>query len=145
MNQKETAFFAQSAPQPVRFSGMGRLLITVYALLALAALGRSAVQIVRDFPAAPVAYTLSAFSAVIYLSATVALLIQRVVWRRIAWLTISTEMVGVLVVGFLSLAQPELFAHPSVWSHFGAGYLFIPLVLPVLGMLWLLRNRPERT
>jgi hypothetical protein len=45
----------------------------------------------------------------------------------------------VLIVGVLSLVAPQLFAHPSVWSHFGSGYLFIPLVLPVLGLIWLRR------
>ena len=28
----------------------------------------------------------------------------------------------------------------TVWSVYGAGYLGIPLVLPILGLLWLRRN-----
>jgi hypothetical protein len=36
--------------------------------------------------------------------------------------------------------MPELFGHPSVWSGFGVGYGFIPLVLPVLGLIWLRRQ-----
>jgi hypothetical protein len=31
-----------------------------------------------------------------------------------------------------------------VWSLFGRGYGFIPLLLPVLGLVWLYRRRPSR-
>lgn len=128
-----------------RAVGVGRVLIAVYAILALAATARSLVQIVRGFDEAPVAYLLSALAGVVYIVATIALLRRGEVWYRVAWITIIFEFVGVLLVGVLSLVDPALFAHPSVWSQFGAGYLFIPLVLPVLGMLWLYRMRPQVT
>ena len=54
-----------------------------------------------------------------------------------------TELLGVLVVGTLSLALPDVFQHPTVWSMFGVGYLFIPVALPIVGMWWLLKHRPE--
>ena len=117
----------------------------VYAILALGATGRSFVQIaelVRDSQAVPLAIWLSALASVVYIVATVALIVPGRAWYRIAWVTISFEMVGVLVVGVLSITHPELFARPSVWSYFGNGYVFIPLVLPVLGMIWLRATRP---
>ncbi|WP_293695195.1 hypothetical protein [uncultured Agrococcus sp.] len=120
-----------------RSSGFGRALIAVYAVLALAATGRSFVQIVRAFDEAPLAYTLSALSALVYIVATVALLRKGEVWRRVAQFAIGFELVGVIVVGALSLVMPQLFAHPSVWSWFGMGYLFVPLVLPVVGLWWI--------
>ena len=83
--------------------------------------------------------------AVVYILATIALIGRGPVWYRVAWVTISFELLGVLVVGALSLIHPELFKHPSVWSYFGQGYLFVPLVLPILGMLWLRARRPSRT
>jgi hypothetical protein len=46
----------------------------------------------------------------------------------------------VLAVGTLSLTHPDLFAHNSVWSYFGLGYGFVPLVLPIWGLLWLRKN-----
>ncbi|MGV1033671.1 MAG: hypothetical protein ACOYBP_00410 [Microbacteriaceae bacterium] len=119
-----------------RSRGIGLALIAVYGILALGATGRSVVQIIEKFDQAPLAYTLSALSAVVYIVATVALIIGPKA-ARLAWVTITFELVGVLLVGTLSLVAPELFAHPTVWSYFGAGYLFIPLVLPVLGMWWL--------
>ncbi len=122
-------------------SGVGRVLVVVYAILALAATGRSFYQIVSKFEEAPVAYSLSAVAAVVYIVATIALVVPGERWRRIAIATIGFELLGVLVVGVLSLTARDLFAHPSVWSGFGVGYLFIPLVLPVLGLLWLTRGR----
>ena len=41
-----------------------------------------------------------------------------------------------LVVGTASFLVPDAFPDQTVWSHFGQGYGFVPLVLPVLGLLW---------
>ena len=123
-------------------TGIGRVLVVVYGIMALAATGRSFVQIVREFDDAPVAYTLSALAAVVYILATLALIFSsRPAWYRVAWIAICFELVGVLVVGTLSLVDPALFQHPTVWSVYGYGYLFIPLVLPFLGLWWLIRHR----
>lgn len=117
--------------------GIGRVLIAVYAILALAALGRSVFQIGTKFNEAPVAYSLSALAAVVYVVATIALLVNHNAWRIIAWVTLVFELAGVLIVGTFSLIDPALFPHDTVWSVYGRGYLFIPLVLPILGMVWL--------
>ena len=126
---------------PSRSTGIGRVLIAVYALLALAATGRSVFQILDDFAEAPVAYALSALAAVVYIVATVALVTPGAAWYRVAWITISFELAGVLVVGLLSIVDPVLFPAKTVWSFYGMGYAFVPLVLPVLGLLWLRRTR----
>jgi hypothetical protein len=126
-----------------RAVGVGRLLIVVYGILALGATARSFVQIVERYEEAPLAYTLSAVSAVVYIVATVALMAPGHAWYLVAWITICFELAGVLVVGTLSITHPELFAHASVWSYFGRGYLFVPLVIPVLGLVWLYTRRPS--
>jgi len=124
-------------------TGLGRVLVFFYGLLALAATGRSVTQILTKFDEAPVAYALSALAAVVYIVATVALVAPARTpeaarrWYRIAFATIAFELVGVLVVGTLSLVDAQLFPHDSVWSVYGYGYVFIPLVLPVLGLWWL--------
>jgi len=128
-----------------RSTGVGRVLIAVYGLLALAATGRSVFQLFDDFDRAPVAYSLSALAAVVYIVATVALIMPGDVWYRVAWITIGFELLGVLVVGLLSIFDPVLFPAKTVWSMFGRGYGFVPLVLPVLGMLWLYRHRARPT
>lgn len=124
--------------------GPGRLIVAVYAVLALAATARSIVQIARDFETAPLAYALSGLAAVVYVLATVALARGGPRWRPIAWGAVGTEMVGVVVVGVLSLAASDLFADATVWSGFGQGYGYVPLVLPMVGLWWLGRTRPKR-
>ncbi|GAB3560616.1 membrane protein [Spelaeicoccus albus] len=111
--------------------------MAVYAIFALAATARAAYQIYDDFHSAPVAYLLSAFSAVVYIVATVCLVRASRLSHHIAVISCAIEFVGVIVVGFLSIFAPEYFRQPSVWSLFGIGYGFVPLVLPVLGLLWL--------
>lgn len=134
---------SSSAPRR-RMSGIGRVLVIVYAVMALAATGRSFVQIVEKFDEAPLAYTLSAVAAGVYILATLALVFAGSrTWYVIAWVAISFELVGVLVIGTLSFALPEIFEHPTVWSWFGFGYLFIPLVLPFFGILWLVTHPPH--
>ena len=135
-----TELQTEKATPSTRVTGIGRLLIAVYGVLALAATGRSFVQIVSKFDEAPLAYSLSALAAVVYIVATVALIARGGVWYRIAWITIGFEMLGVLVIGTLSLVDPALFPHDTVWSVYGRGYVFIPLVLPILGMWWLARH-----
>ena len=121
--------------------GPGRILILVYGVFALAATARAGVQIATQFEQAPLAYVLSAVAAVIYCAATVALAKATKVSRRVATIAILVELVGVLAIGAFSYAVPEHFPDATVWSHFGQGYGFVPLVLPVLGLLWLRRTR----
>ena len=134
---------AMSTSSRPRMTGIGRVLVVVYAIMALAATGRSFVQIAQRFDEAPLAYTLSALSAVVYIVATLALVFAGSrAWYLVAWLAIGFELVGVLVVGTLSLVLPDLFAHQTVWSWYGLGYLFVPLVLPFFGIWWLGTHRP---
>jgi hypothetical protein len=125
-----------------RSSGIGRVLVLVYAILALAATGRSTVQIASDFAAAPLAYSLSALAAVVYIIATVALVVPGLAWFRVALITISFELLGVLTVGTLSVFDPVLFPDKTMWSVYGRGYWFVPLVLPIVGLIWLWLRRP---
>ncbi|GAA2566406.1 hypothetical protein [Microbacterium binotii] len=128
-----------------RITGLGRVLVAVYAVLALAAAGRSLVQIIERFDAAPLAFTLSAISAGVYILATAALIFsQSRFWYAVAWIAIVFEMVGVLVVGSVSLFRHDLFPEETVWSWFGSGYVFVPLILPFVGVWWLFTHRPGR-
>lgn len=132
---------ARAAAAESRTSGLGRVLIAVYLILALGASLRAVYQLISKFDEAPLAYALSLLSGLVYIVATIALLKRgQGAWRLVAWCALIFEFVGVLVIGTLSLLVPDLFAHDSVWSYFGSGYLFIPLVLPVLGMIWLRRD-----
>lgn len=118
--------------------GFGRVVVAVYAVFALSASARSLYQLVTKASEAPFAYALSAMAGIVYIVATFALATNRV---RLATWTIAFELVGVFVVGVLTLVDPELFPDATVWSDFGAGYGFVPLVLPFIGLAWVLRQR----
>jgi hypothetical protein len=113
-------------------TGLGRILVFVYGLFALAATARALVQLATQASKAPVAYSLSLFSGTVYILATWALATDR---RRIALVTICVELTGVLVIGTLS--HPDDIDKASVWSDYGNGYGFVPLVLPFVGLWWL--------
>ena len=123
--------------KPSRPLGVGRLLILVYAVFAISSTARASFQIITKFDEAPLAYSLSLLSAVVYVLATVSLARSGPTWQKVAVYSVIFELVGVLAVGTLSFVAPELFDHASVWSGFGSGYGYLPLVLPVLGLIWI--------
>jgi len=124
----------------VTHRGPGRVVIGVYAVFALAATARALFQLATKFSDAPIAYSLSAFAAVIYIVITVLL------WRgttsslRLARNFIIVELAGVIIVGAWSFLDPAAFPRATVWSHFGEGYGFVPLILPIVGLLYLRRT-----
>jgi cytochrome bd-type quinol oxidase subunit 2 len=123
-----------------RATGSARLLVAVYALFAVAATSRAAVQIATRLDEAPLAYLLSALAAAVYVVATFAIARRTPFWHRVALVAVTFELLGVLTVGTLSLADATAFPDETVWSDYGRGYLFIPLVLPVAGLWWLWRH-----
>jgi hypothetical protein len=124
-------------------SGPGRVLLTVYIIFAVAAGARAGVQIALKFNEAPLAYLLSAVAAAVYLAATIGLAVGGAKGRLTALTSCSIELVGVLVVGTLSIGDKAAFPDQTVWSDYGSGYGYIPLVLPMIGLYWLWRNRPR--
>lgn len=116
-------------------TGFGRLLVFVYGIFALSATGRSTVQLATKADEAPVPYALSAFAAIVYVLATWALATDR---RRVAVLAVGVELAGVLTVGLASMLWSQ--DEATVWSNFGSGYGYVPLVLPVVGLWWVLRH-----
>ncbi|CCI52258.1 MAG: hypothetical protein LKG20_03555 [Tetrasphaera jenkinsii] len=134
---------ASATPSNSTGRGPGTVIVALYAVLALAATGRSVLQITEYFSRAPLAYVLSAVAAAIYLVAAFALATGR---RTLATAACTVELVGVLAVGLASYAAAEHFPDKTVWSHFGSGYGYVPLVLPVIGLWWLRRTTtPPRT
>ncbi|WP_036555453.1 hypothetical protein [Nocardioides insulae] len=122
-------------------SGVHQILLAVYAVFALAAGARSLVQLLTKADEAPFAYTLSLLAACTYVLGWFA--IRRAADGRTGFASVMlwVELVGVLVVGTLSLVEPQWFPDATVWSDFGIGYGLVPAVLPVLGLIWLRRTR----
>jgi hypothetical protein len=127
---------------PSTNAGAGRVLVAVYGVFALAATARASVQLLTRFEEAPLAYLLSALAGLIYIVATITLARGTRASRRLALVAILIELGGVLTVGTLSVVDPEAFPRATVWSVYGIGYGFVPLVLPILGLAWLWHTRP---
>ncbi|MBN3930060.1 hypothetical protein IQ279_10515 [Streptomyces verrucosisporus] len=120
--------------------GPGRLLVTLYAVFAIGATSRSVYQLSTRFGEAPLAYLLSAVAAAVYVVITVALVRGGRGARRVALVCCAAELAGVLTVGTWTVLDPSAFPDATVWSDYGLGYLLLPLVLPVIGLLWLRRS-----
>ena len=117
------------------------MLIAVYGVFALSATARAGVQIATRFDEAPVPYLLSALAGIVYILATIGLAGRGPGARRLAWGAVMFELVGVLAVGTLTVFDSGDFPDDTVWSVYGRGYGFIPLVLPLVGLWWLRHTR----
>jgi hypothetical protein len=118
-------------------TGPHRVLIAVYALFTVAAGARSGVQLATQASEAPLAYSLSAAAACTYAAGWYAIARAARGQTALASVLLWFELSGVLVVGTLSLLQPDWFPDATVWSDYGIGYGFVPAVLPICGLLWL--------
>lgn len=123
-------------------SGLGRVLLLVYGVFALSASARALVQITTHFGEAPLAYLLSAFAGLVYIAATAGLARGGPAGRRIALVSCTIELIGVLAIGTLTLVDSVDFPDATVWSNFGSGYGYVPLVLPFVGLWWIWRHKP---
>lgn len=133
---------ASAAPGRKRLvSGPGLLLVWLYGVMVVGAVSRSAYQISTEFDRAPLAYALSGAAALAYAFITYSLVRGGEKARKAALVCCAAELAGVLAVGTWTLVRPESFPDATVWSDFGMGYLFIPVVLPVTGMIWLRSKR----
>ncbi|WP_443032599.1 hypothetical protein [Streptomyces sp. BA2] len=132
----------QKAPARQRLiSGPGILLVWLYGVMVVGAVSRSAVQISTDFHKAPLAYALSALAGLVYGFITYSLVRGGEKARRAALVCCAAELVGVLAVGTWTLIEPSAFPDATVWSDFGMGYLFIPVILPLTAIFWLNKAR----
>ena len=113
-------------------------LVVAYAVLGLAALGRSTVQITTKFAEAPLPYSISAVSAVLYV--VIGLALWRG-WRTLALVGTVLELLGVLVVGTLGILEPAWWADETVWTGYGSAYGWVPLALPLAALILLVRER----
>lgn len=121
-------------------SGPGMLLVWLYGVMVVGAVSRSIVQISTEFAHAPLAYSLSALAGVVYGFITYSLVRGGEFARKAARVCCAVELAGVLIVGTWTLVEPSAFPDKTVWSDYGIGYLFIPVILPITAMYWLRKS-----
>ncbi|MGW5422990.1 hypothetical protein [Streptomyces sp. NPDC003943] len=124
-------------------SGPGMVVVWLYGVMSVGAVSRSIYQIATDFDRAPLAYSLSAVAAVVYAFITYTLVRGGETARKAALVCCAAELAGVLTVGTWTLVEPSAFPDATVWSDYGYGYVFIPVLLPLTGIWWLRKARAE--
>ncbi|WP_314221988.1 hypothetical protein [Streptomyces zaehneri] len=122
-------------------SGPGIVLVWFYGVMVVGAVSRSAYQIATEFDRAPLAYALSALAGVVYGFITYSLVRGGETARRAAQVCCAAELAGVLIVGTWTLVDPSAFPDSTVWSKYGMGYVFIPVLLPLSALYWLRKSR----
>ena len=138
---------AATEQKPARarlIGGPGMVLVWFYGVMVVGAVSRSAFQIATEFHRAPLAYSLSAVAGVVYGFITYSLVRGGETARRAALVCCAAELVGVLTVGTWTLVEPSAFPDATVWSQYGMGYVFIPVLLPVSAMYWLRKARKQQ-
>ncbi|MEU6196023.1 hypothetical protein [Streptomyces sp. NPDC047061] len=125
-------------------SGPGTLLVWFYGVMVVGAVSRSAYQIATEFDRAPLAYSLSAVAGVVYAFITYTLVRGGETARRVAQVCCAAELAGVLIVGTWTLVDSSAFPDATVWSDYGMGYVFIPVLLPISALYWLRKGAQER-
>ncbi len=143
MPEEPTTPVAERPRDAALGTGAGRVLLLVYGTFALSASARALVQITTHFSEAPLAYLLSALAGAVYIAATVGLAVGGARGRLIALVGCTVELVGVLIVGTLSIADAVAFPDDTVWSRYGSGYGYVPLLLPFIGLWWIWRHKPD--
>ncbi|MFD4503109.1 hypothetical protein [Streptomyces sp. NPDC058457] len=121
-------------------SGPGTLLVWFYGVMVVGAVSRSAYQIATEFDRAPLAYSLSAVAGVVYAFITYTLVRGGETARRVAQVCCAAELAGVLIVGTWTVVDSSAFPDATVWSEYGMGYVFIPVLLPLSALYWLRKN-----
>ncbi|MFJ9351497.1 hypothetical protein [Streptomyces sp. NPDC101237] len=124
-------------------SGPGTLLVWFYGVMVVGALSRSVYQIATEFDRAPLAYSLSAVAGLVYAFITYTLVRGGEAARRAAQVCCAAELAGVLIVGTWTLVDSSAFPDATVWSDYGMGYVFIPVLLPVSALYWLRKHARE--
>jgi len=112
-----------------------------YGLWAFSALGRSSweylfKQNVRTYVPAH----LSTFVGLLYIFIIIGLHRRTPRWWWITLGLLIAELAGVLIVGTIDVIWRP-FPYATVWSNFGIGYFFMPLLLPFVGLWYMLRKQ----
>jgi hypothetical protein len=115
-----------------------------YGLWAFSALGRSSWEYLFKQNVTTYAPAhLSTFVGVLYIFIIVGLRHRSPRWWWATLVLLAVELVGVLIVGTIDIIWHP-FPYATVWSSYGRGYFFMPLLLPFAGLWWMLRKETRK-
>lgn len=125
--------------------GLGRLVLLAYGVVAALIFVREVARLADLGQAAPLSAALSVVATLLYVVTAVAVAHNGRRMRKVAWVCTLAGLVGALGGGIVTLLAPGLVAARTVWSGFGEGYWYAPLLLPLVAAFWLWWSRPGRS
>lgn len=126
--------------------GAGMILAVSYPVLALSTGVRAMYQgFLKDEVTNYLAVALSGVAAICYLLATIGFTYKRKWAWQLSVVVLIFETVMALAIGGLSLTTTYAdVIGRTVWRSFGADYGYLPLIQPILGLLWLFHPQTLR-
>lgn len=125
--------------------GWGRLVIAVFWIFGIVATGFSlwGLNDGSDVPLGP--RLISLVAGVVYLMVALGMTHNGRRMRIIAWVGLIISLVGPVIVAIQELGFPSYSAAGlSPWSRFGGDYWYLPMVLPIVGLVWMWWSDPRR-
>ncbi len=146
MKQTSTENAAATSPMSGFIQGAGMILAISYPVLALSTGVRAVYQgFFKDEVTNYLAVALSGIAAICYLLATIGFTYRRKWAWQLSVAVLGFETLMTFIVGGLSLttAYADVIGR-TVWRSFGADYGYLPLIQPILGLLWLFHPQTLR-
>lgn len=140
---------AETEPRPATDNrgasyGGGRVVMAVFWVFAIYFTYTSFVDFVTfsNQPIGPRVLSLIAALGYVLIAAAITHNGRRM--RIIGWTALLVELAGVLSTGIIGLGVADIGAIRNTWANFGAGYYYAPLILPVIGLVWIWFTNPRR-
>ena len=124
--------------------GLGRIVMLIFWLFGLFTTIPAVIYLIREtqMPIGP--RLVAVLAGVTYLLVALGITHNGKKMRIMAWAALVASLVGPFVMGLFELGIEQVSAVPSAWARFGAYYWYVPLVLPVIGLVWMWRSNPRR-
>lgn len=124
--------------------GLGRIVMALFWFFGVITTIPAVVSLIRDQqdPLGP--RLVAVLAGIVYLLAAIGITHNGHRMRLLAWGSMAAALVGPLVVGLLGLGMARSSPVVSAWADFGAFYWYFPLLLPLIGLVWLWRSDPRR-
>ena len=124
--------------------GLGRIIIAMFWLLGACIFVMAIIDLfhAQGQPWGPRIVALLA--GIDYLVAATALTHNGRRMRVVGWVTIALSIAIPIILWVASLGLDELNSARSAWTGLGADFSYLPLVVSIIGLIWMWRSNPRR-
>ena len=124
--------------------GLGRVVMVIFWAFGVWTTANAIIDLFHldDEPLGPALTALLA--GLVYLLAALGITHNGKRMRILGWTTVTLELIGPLMVGMMSVGISQLSVSRSAWANCGADYYYLPLIIPIIGLIWLWWSNPRR-